>query len=223
MKWSFSVLLLSCCVMPVLAQDSQEPVRVPEEIMQKLHTVKPVLSAEPGMRMRGTVVLSAIVNKSGGIESLQTVSGNPMLVPAALEAVKQWRYRPYEVNGIPRAVETTIRVEFPEASEEKSEAPAAESPVLANAEDMRGRLIYRVAPIYPPLPRQARIQGVVIVRIIINKLGEVRDMRVVSGNPMLAPAAVDAIKKWRYIPYESGGRTAEIETEVQVIFTLAGS
>ena len=225
MKCSFAVLLLSCCVMPVLAQDSQEPVGVPEEAMQKLRTVKPVLSAESGMRMQGTVVLNAIVNKSGGIESLQTVSGPPTLVPAALEAVRQWRYRPYEVNGIPRVVGTTIRVEFPDVGDEKSEAsaPPEESPVLANAEDIRERLVYKIAPVYPPLARQARIQGTVVLRIFINKLGEVRDVELVSGHPMLAPAAGEAVKKWRYMPYESGGKAVEIQTEVQVIFRMAGA
>ena len=225
MKCSFGVLLLSCCVMPGLAQDSQDLMSVPEETMQKLHMVKPVLPAEPGMRIPGTVVLNVIIDKAGNVESLQTVSGHPMLVAAAQTAVKQWRYRPYEVNGIPRAVETTIRVEFSEPSDERSEAstPAAESPILATAEDMRERLLHKVAPVYPPLARQARIQGAVIVRIIINKLGEVRDLQLVSGLPMLAPAAVEAVKKWRYVPYESDGEAVEIQTDVQVIFRMAGA
>lgn len=224
MTRAFALLLLSCGLMPAVAQDLPDTITVPEEAMQKLviHKVKPVVQAEGEMRIHGTVVLDAIISKGGSIESLQMVSGHPMLVPAALGAVKQWRYRPYEVNGIPRAVETTIRVEFLKEEAEKA-APEAESPVLATADDMRGRLIYRVGPIYPPLARQARIQGVVLLRIIINKLGEVRDAQVVSGHPMLSPAAMDAVKKWRYMPYESEGGTSEIETEVQVIFKLDGS
>lgn len=229
MECSFAVLLLSGCLMPAVAQDSQESVptiSVPEETMQKLliHRVKPDLTAELGMHIRGAVVLNAIINNVGGVESLQMTSGHPMLVPAAVDAVKQWRYRPYEVNGIRRAVETTIRVEFSDESQRdtKASAPCEESPVVATAEDMRGRLVYRVWPIYPPLARQARIQGMVILKITINKLGEVRDMRLVMGHPMLAPAAVDAVKKWRYVPYESEGKTVETQTDVQVIFRLAG-
>jgi len=224
MTRAFALLLSSCCLMPAVAQDSPETITVPEETMQKLviHKVKPLVRAETESPTQGTVVWNAIISEAGNIESLQMVSGHPMLVPAALRAVKQWRYRPYEVNGIPRAVETTIHVEFAKEGAETI-ASEAESPVLATAEDMRGRLIYRVGPIYPPLARQARIQGVVVLRVIINKLGEVGDTQVVRGHPMLSPAAVDAVKKWRYIPYESDGRTAEIETEVRVIFTLAGS
>jgi TonB family protein len=226
MHRSFAVWLLSCCLIPAVAQDSREPVIVPEETMQKLliHRMKPVLPAEPGMEMKGTVVLNAVINKAGRIEDLQMVSGHPMLVPAALEAVKQWKYRPYEVNGIPRAVETTIRVEFSKASQEGTgrSAPQPESPVLVTADDMRDRLVYRVAPVYPPLARQARIQGTVMLRIVIDKWGQVRDTHLLHGHPMLSPAAVEAVKKWRYIPYESDGEIVEIQTDVQVIFNLAG-
>lgn len=58
------------------------------------------------------MILTAIISTTGQIENLQLVSGHPMLVPAALEAVKQWRYKPYLLNGTPVEVETTITVIF---------------------------------------------------------------------------------------------------------------
>jgi protein TonB len=63
-------------------------------------------------RIQGAVVLQAEISKSGTIENLRVMSGHPMLVPSALEAVKQWRYKPYYLNGEPVAVETTITVNF---------------------------------------------------------------------------------------------------------------
>jgi protein TonB len=57
-------------------------------------------------------VLTAIISKTGEIENLALVAGHPMLVPAAIAAVKQWRYRPYLLNGEPIEVETTITVKF---------------------------------------------------------------------------------------------------------------
>jgi periplasmic protein TonB len=60
----------------------------------------------------GTVVLQATISKSGTIENLRVVSGPPMLQQAALDAVAQWRYRPYLLNGQPVEVETTVSVEF---------------------------------------------------------------------------------------------------------------
>ena len=63
-------------------------------------------------RIAGTVVLHALISKSGNIENLQVVSGHPMLTQSALEAVRQWKYRPYLLNGEPVEVETTIQVNF---------------------------------------------------------------------------------------------------------------
>jgi periplasmic protein TonB len=63
-------------------------------------------------RIQGTVVLAATISKTGSIENLHVVSGPPMLVNAALEAVKQWRYKPYLLSGEPTEVETTINVNF---------------------------------------------------------------------------------------------------------------
>jgi protein TonB len=57
-------------------------------------------------------VLSAVIDGNGQIQNLQLVSGHPMLVPAAIAAVKQWRYKPYLLNGQPVEVETTITVIF---------------------------------------------------------------------------------------------------------------
>ena len=63
-------------------------------------------------RIQGQVVLAAIISKAGAIENLQVLSGHPMLVAAALDAVRQWRYRPYLLNGEPVEVETQIMVNF---------------------------------------------------------------------------------------------------------------
>lgn len=70
----------------------------------------PVIARE--VRIQGTVVLGAIISRTGTIENLQVISGPPMLVPAAEEAVRTWRYRPYLLNGEPVEVETTIHVVF---------------------------------------------------------------------------------------------------------------
>ena len=58
------------------------------------------------------MVLQAVISKDGSIQGLKVVSGHPMLAPAALEAVKQWKYKPYFLNGEPVEVETTINVNF---------------------------------------------------------------------------------------------------------------
>ncbi len=64
------------------------------------------------MRVQGQVVLRAMISREGTIENLQVLSGHPMLVRAAVDAVRQWRYRPYLLNGEPVEVETEVRVNF---------------------------------------------------------------------------------------------------------------
>jgi protein TonB len=62
--------------------------------------------------IQGDVVLQATISKQGAIENLRGVSGHPILIQAAMEAVRQWRYKPYELNGEPVEVETTVTVRF---------------------------------------------------------------------------------------------------------------
>lgn len=85
---------------------------------------------------------------------------------------------------------------------------------------MQTLLIKKVNPRYPPLARQARIQGMVILKIVIGKAGNVQSLQLVKGHPMLAPAAFEAVRQWRYQPYLSNGKAAEVETNVQVNFFI---
>ena len=86
----------------------------------------------------------------------------------------------------------------------------------------QGLLIHQVKPTYPPLARQARIQGSVVLQAVIAKDGSIQGLHVVSGHPMLTGAAVEAVKLWRYKPYFLNGEPVEVETVVTVNFTLAG-
>ena len=86
-----------------------------------------------------------------------------------------------------------------------------------------GLLVRKVQPTYPPLARQARIQGTVVLQAQISKSGDIENLQLVSGHPMLAPAAIEAVKQWKYKPYLLNGEPVEVETTVQVNFSLAGS
>ena len=84
------------------------------------------------------------------------------------------------------------------------------------------RLINKVVPIYPPLARQARIQGTVKLHAIISKEGTIQQLEVVSGPPLLIQAALDAVKQWRYKPTLLSDEPVEVDTYIDVIFTLGG-
>lgn len=86
----------------------------------------------------------------------------------------------------------------------------------------QGLLVKKVEPVYPPLARQARIQGTVVLRALIGKDGSIESLTMESGHPMLVPAAIDAVKQWQYKPYIFNGQAAEVETTILVDFELAG-
>jgi len=82
-------------------------------------------------------------------------------------------------------------------------------------------LTTKVVPEYPDDAKQARIQGSVVLKAEINKNGDVEDLTVVSGHPMLAPAAIEAVKQWKYRPYLLNGQPVAVETQVTVAFQLS--
>jgi len=85
-----------------------------------------------------------------------------------------------------------------------------------------GLLIKKVQPNYPPLAKQARIQGHVLLQAEISKDGTIQNLQLISGHPMLAPAAIEAVRQWRYKPYLLNGEPVAVETQVDVIFSLSG-
>ncbi|HXM23805.1 MAG TPA: energy transducer TonB [Terriglobales bacterium] len=99
-------------------------------------------------------------------------------------------------------------------------APSTRPPRVSRM--MEGNLIYRVQPQYPPLARQARVQGIVVLRAMITREGKIENLQVVSGHPLLVKSAMDAVLQWRYRPYYLNGEPVEVGTQVTVNFTLSG-
>lgn len=86
-----------------------------------------------------------------------------------------------------------------------------------------GNLMRKVQPVYPPLARAARIQGEVVLQAVISKEGAIENLQVVTGHPMLAGAAIDAVRQWRYRPYILNNDPVEVETQITVRFSLSGN
>jgi len=100
-------------------------------------------------------------------------------------------------------------------------APRVVTPPLRISHMNEGNLIHKVVPTYPPLARMARIQGQVVLQAVISKQGVIENLRVLSGHPMLAPAAMEAVRQWRYRPYVLNNEPVEVETQITVNFSLA--
>jgi len=85
-----------------------------------------------------------------------------------------------------------------------------------------GMLIQKTIPTYPPIAKAARVQGTVVLQATISKQGTIENLKVVSGPAMLQQSAMDAVRQWRYRPYLLNNDPVEVETTVNVIFTLGG-
>ena len=82
-------------------------------------------------------------------------------------------------------------------------------------------LIHDVPPQYPPEAGRERIEGTVVLMAVIGKDGSVLDVQVESGLPLLAQAAMEAVKQWRYKPYLSNGEPVEIDSRITINFTIS--
>jgi len=243
-----ALFLLPCLASFAASQDSPlTPERVPDGVMQnllirKVNPVYPPLARQA--RIQGTVILKIVINKSGIVQSLQLVKGHPMLAPAAFEAIRQWKYQPYLSNGEAVEVETNVQVNFvlgpkPEADGTAGDVPRGLPPgAVASAKTtdtqsptdsgtpkrvrvsesiMQGLLIHKVDPV-PPAEPGMHIQGSVVLKAVIDKSGNIQELQLVSGHPMLVPAALEAARQWKYQPYLLNGDPVEVETIVHVDF-----
>jgi protein TonB len=109
-------------------------------------------------------------------------------------------------------------------------APPPPPPPVKKAEVQRirvggnvqqAKLVRQPKPSYPPLAKQARIQGVVHLSAIIAKDGTIQKLEVIGGHPLLVPAALEAVKQWVYQPTLLNGEPVEVITQIDVNFTLS--
>lgn len=241
---------VTCVISFTTSQVIPQRIRVSESVarslvVKKVDPVYPPLARQA--RIQGSVILQVKINKSGDVENVQLFSGHPMLAPAAIDAVKQWKYKPYLLNGEPVEVETRVTVNFvlPDKSPANGvlgDAPGGIPPgeqggiVPGNPGDanhpavpkrvrvsqgvMTSLLVTKVPPEYPVAAKDQRIQGVVLMAVIIDRKGNVSNTQLIRGHPILAPAAIDAVRQWKYKPFLLNGEPIEVETEITVNFTL---
>ncbi len=96
----------------------------------------------------------------------------------------------------------------------------AVSKVRVSSGVAEGMLIQQVKPQYPASAKLARIEGKVVLQAVIGKDGTIQNLHVISGHPLLTPAAIDAVKQWRYKPYYLNAEPVEVETQIVVNFLL---
>jgi periplasmic protein TonB len=120
-------------------------------------------------------------------------------------------------RGLPNFFESGSRPVLPVAG------PPAKIAPLRVSHISEGNLVHKVLPAYPPLARTARIQGQVSLQAVISEQGAIENLRMLAGHPMLARAAIEAVRQWRYHPYILNNEPVEVETEITVNFSLDGN
>ena len=98
--------------------------------------------------------------------------------------------------------------------------PPPQERIRVGGQVQSARLVNQARPVYPPLARQARIQGTVRLEAVINKEGHIEELTVVSGHPLLIQSALDAVSKWQYQPTLLNGIAVEVITTIDVNFTM---
>ncbi len=98
--------------------------------------------------------------------------------------------------------------------------PPPQKPIRVSSGVQSAKILRKTNPSYPPIARQARIQGVVRLEAIISKDGTIRNLRVIQGHPLLVQAAVQAVQQWRYAPTLLNDQPVEVVTYIDVIFKL---
>lgn len=181
-------------------------------------------------QLQGEVVVKFSVSETGDVEQVEIVSGDPVLAKAAVDAARKWKFKPFIKDG--RPVKASTKIPFDFAFKDKvTDVKLKPENRLANGSSgsnrvrvsqgvIQGMVIHKVAPVYPPEAKRARVQGTVILAAIIGKDGRIKNLQVVSGPSALADAAVGAVQQWRYRPYILLGEPVEVDTQITVNFNL---
>jgi len=104
---------------------------------------------------------------------------------------------------------------------ESDTAPPVDAPKVTGSRGVADRVAHSVAPSYPLLAKQMKVQGAVVLQALIDKGGRIQNLRVLSGPAILAAAAQEAVKQWRFKPYYQHGEPVETEARVSVNFTIS--
>ncbi|HEY6270537.1 MAG TPA: energy transducer TonB [Terriglobales bacterium] len=100
--------------------------------------------------------------------------------------------------------------------------PATPKRIRVGGQVESAKVVFGPQPEYPQIAKMARVQGVVRLSAVISENGTIQDLKLISGPPLLVKTAMDAVSRWRYQPTLLNGDPVQVETEIDVNFTLQG-
>jgi TonB family protein len=175
----------------------------------KLHPV----TIEVRVHDKGVVDVSVELDKDGNLLNATAVDGPEELQPDALNAVRIWKYR-WLPSGL-------LTIDTSQGETDGITAKIGEKHIKVGGNVQATNLVKKVNPVYPVDAKTAKIQGKVTLTVTISKEGKVENIQVASGDPILAAAAVEAVRQWEYRPTLLNGDPVAVLTQVDVNFTLA--
>jgi periplasmic protein TonB len=193
------------------------PASLPKQTLSMLLAAPAPATAPPIARVvsvapRATLLVDAFAAPSHIPDHIATTDQEPPLaIGTGINPLARDSDGPF--NALPDSIGT--------ATPPHVRVTPARKPVISSGV-MEGRKMSGAEPRYPTIAVAARIQGTVFLAATISRTGMIENLRVVSGPPMLAPAAAEAVRTWRYRPYLLNGEPVEVETTVRVIFNLGG-
>jgi protein TonB len=211
---------------PQVTATSPEPQAVPDAIVDvKPSAAKPspapLPSNQPVSLPAANTSVQAPENVPAAAQThmMQTQLMAPTKLPQNAKAVETGEAPPSSMGGASMAAlngNNSMSNVF--AGGAKVSGPKA---ITLSAGVAAGMLIRQTQPVYPNIAKSARVQGTVVMNAVISRTGKVTNVQVVSGPLMLRQAAVDAVKTWQYKPYMLNNEPTDINTSVNVVFTLS--
>ena len=218
------VAVLMLLAASVLTIEAIDPPRLPLIFSMPLRLELP--SAPPAVPRKGPTTprhstprtqLAVVQPTTVATEPAKTNDAEPGLVAnqATLTDVTT-------TGGVPGGTGTTPGGTLPMVSNDALPPPQPPPvPIPAHSPGVTPPTItYRVEPVYPEVAKAARVQGLVVIEAVVNSMGQVVDLRVLRGHPILARAASDAVSQWRFTPGLLRGKPADVILTVTVAFKL---
>jgi TonB family protein len=187
-------------------------------------------SPDPNLNDTFVIKMRISISESGDVETAKVIKdtasdhGADELYAPALEAIRQWKFEPYAKKGHAKKFATAIFLHFVpndrvfrDGLEQKPAGAAGQLIEVTDLEAM-STLTRLVVPTYPKEATETRLQGMAVVGVTIGKNGEVADVKQISAHPLIARAAVDAIRQWRFEPYKLNGEPIDVFAKLTVLF-----
>lgn len=198
------------------ASDGVQEQTAPHEVSaSQLNQVRVVTPQYPARAkkagIQGTVVLEATINKKGAVKKLELISGPPALVKSAEKAVKHWRY----ARGPLLPARTRLGLLYTHGMLYPGGPSVFDPWINVGLKPPSGlKVTHYVSPTYPPSAKRTTVESTAVLRITVDKAGNVSNVRALSGRPVLIEAAEKAVELWKFAPPAS----APVETSVSVGF-----